>query len=219
MTWKDLGRRVALAAASAAALALALALAAGAAPGAAKNLIVNGNAEQGEGVDDVNGVAADIPGWTRKGKFTVVRYLAPGGFPDATVQAAVRGGSNFFAGGPANAGSAVSQEIDLAAKKALIDAGKAKATLTGYLGGYATQDDALVATASFLSASGKRLGSVRIGPVRAAERGSLTKMLQKSAAAPVPKTTRTVRVTLGASRTSGSYNDGYADNLSLTVSR
>jgi hypothetical protein len=103
--------------------ALAMALAAGAAPGAAPNLIVNGNAEQGEGVNDVNGIATEIPGWTRKGNFTVVKYGAPD-FPSPELSAKIRGDLNFFAGGPKNVASAVSQDIDVSAQKKLINAGR-----------------------------------------------------------------------------------------------
>ena len=45
MTWLDDGRRLVVAGASLATAALVWAVAAGAAPAAAKNLIVNGNAE------------------------------------------------------------------------------------------------------------------------------------------------------------------------------
>lgn len=199
--------------------ALATALAAGAQPAAMQNLIVNGNAEQGQAVDDETGVAADIPGWTRSGKFTVVKYGAPGGFPDATVRASVRGGKNFFAGGPANPGSAVSQDIDVTARKGQIDAGTLKATLSGYIGGFSSQNDSLLATAIFRSESGARLGSIRIGPVNAATRKSVTGMLRRTITGAVPKKTRSIRIVLAASRNDGSYNDGYADNLALTLGR
>jgi hypothetical protein len=217
MSWN--GKRTVCALASAAVSALAVAIGAGAQPGAAPNLIVNGNAEQGAGVSDVNGVAAEIPGWTRKGKFTVVEYGAPGGFPDAAVQGLVKGGSNFFAGGPGNAASSLAQDISVSSKRSLVDSGKAKATLSGYLGGYATQNDALTARVTFLSASGAKLGSIKIGPVTAAARQVATGMILRATTRPVPKKTRTLRVTLGSNRTSGDYNDGYADNLSLTLGR
>ena len=106
-----------------------------------------------------------------------------------------------------------------ASKRALIDSGKAKATLSGHFGGYGGQNDLLSATAVFLSQSGKRLGAVKVGPVSAAERQLATGLLKKSKVGLIPKTTRTIRVTLGANRTAGNYNDGYADNLSLTVGR
>ena len=199
-------------------LGLALVVAAGASPGAGKNLIVNGNAEQGEASPNGYDVVAEVPGWTRKGGFTVVSYGAAD-FPSVQQGAAIGGGNSFFAGGPGNAESFVSQQISVVSKKSLIDSGKGKATLSGYLGGYGGQDDSLVATAIFLDPSGKRLGSVKIGPVTAAARKLQTGVLKKTAARLIPRKTRTIRVVLGANRTAGSYNDGYADNLSLTIGR
>lgn len=211
-------RRLSITCACAATAALALAIAAGAAPEVAKNLLVNGNAEQGEATDGYD-VVAEVPGWVRSGKFTVVRYGAPNGFPEPTVGAKLGGGANFFAGGPENANSAISQDVNVAPNKALIDAGKAKATLSGYIGGYAGQDDSLIATALFLSASGKKLGTIRIGPVGADLRKTVTGMLKQKATSTVPAKTRVIRVVLAATRSGGAYNDGYADNLSLTITR
>lgn len=219
MSYRKRWTWTALVLASLGAASLATALGAGAAPGVAKNLIVNGNAERGDAVNDASSMSNDIPGWTRTGKFTLVEYGASGGFPDATVQTAVKGGKSFFAGGPANPGSAISQEIRVASLAKLIDSGKARATLSGYIGGYASQNDSLVATATFLSAAGAKLGAVKIGPVSAAARKSVTGMLPKTASAVVPRKTRTIRVALGANRNDGSYNDGYADNLVLTLGR
>lgn len=200
------------------AAALASAVAALAAPDAPKNLIVNGNAEQGAASPNGYDVVADIPGWTRKGGFTVVAYGAAD-FPGVQTASALAGGAKFFAGGPGNAGSGVTQDIDVNSKKSLIDSGKAKATLSGYLGGYGGQNDSLTAVATYLSQTGKRLGSIRIGPVSAAARKLGTGLIKKTATGAVPSNTRTIRVALGANRTSGSYNDGYADNLSLTIGR
>lgn len=198
--------------------ALVMALAAGAQPEAARNLIVNGNAEQGQASPNGYDVVTEIPGWTRQGGFTVVAYGAAD-FPGVQDASAIGGGKSFFAGGPGNAGSLVSQSIDVTSKRALIDSGKGRATLSGYFGGYGGQEDSLSATAVFLSQSGKRLGALKVGPVTAAERKLATGLLKKSRVGAIPKTTRTIRLTLGASRTSGSYNDGYADNLSLTIGR
>jgi hypothetical protein len=60
---------------------------------------------------------------------------------------------------------------------------------------------------------------VKIGPVTASARKLATGMLKKTITGAIPKKTRTIRVTLGANRTAGDYNDGYADNLSLTIGR
>ena len=215
MTWY---RRVGLIGATAVLAALGISLAAGAQPRAATNLIVNGNAEQGEGVNDVNGIATEIPGWTRKGNFTVVKYGAPD-FPSPELSTKIRGGLNFFAGGPKNIASSISQDIDVSSRKGLINAGKAKATLSGNVGGYFTQTDWLRATAVFLAGSGKRLGAISIQSATPAARKNQTDLVKKTITGPVPKTTRTIRVVLAASRGAGEYNDGYADNLSLTIGR
>lgn len=218
MTWTDRGLRAALAAIGVALVALGMSLTAGA-QSTAKNLIVNGNAEQGASSPNGYDVVPEIPGWTRRGGFTVVEYGAAD-FPGAQAATALRGGAKFFAGGPGNAGSAITQSVSVASLKQLIDGGKAKATLSGLLGGYGGQDDSLIATAVFLGQSGARLGTMlKLGPVGSAARKLQTGLVPKSVAGSVPKGTRTIRVTLSANRTSGSYNDGYADNLSLTIGR
>jgi hypothetical protein len=194
-----------------------LAVGASASSSAAPSLIKNGGADLGPAASDASGVVATIPSWTRTGSFAVVKYGASGGFPDATVSQSIGGRANFFAGGPSNPKSGATQVVNVTRYKAAIDVGKRKATLSGFLGGYATQDDALTVTATFLTATGKALGVLKIGPVSAAARKNATALIQKSATKPVPKTTRSVLVKLTAARTSGSYNDGYADNLSLTL--
>jgi hypothetical protein len=218
MRWNDYGMRAVIVCLCAATTALVSAVAALAAPDAAVNLIVNGNAEQGEGVNDVNGIATEIPGWTRKGNFTVVRYGAPD-FPSPELSTKIRGGLNFFAGGPRNVASSISQDIDVNSKKGLIDAGKAKATLSGNVGGFFTQTDWLRATAVFLAASGKRLGAISIQSATPAARKNQTDLPKKTITGAVPKTTRTIRLVLAASRGAGEYNDGYADNLSRPIGR
>jgi len=113
----------------------------------------------------------------------------------------------------------VTQSIDVSSKRVLIDSGKGKAVLSGYLGGYGGQDDSLSAVAVFLGQSGARLGAIKIGPVSATERQLANGLVKKTKSGGVPKKTRTIRVMLGANRTAGNYNDGYADNLSLTIGR
>jgi hypothetical protein len=216
MTWSIRSRRAALVSGVLALCALPVAVSADAGLAPPRNLIVNGGAEDGEASAGGYDVVVAVPGWHRSGKFTVVAYGAPD-FPDAADRAAIRGGARFFAGGPANAASRLTQVIDVAARTTLIETGSAKATLSGFLGGYATQDDSLVATATFLGQSGSKLGEIKIGPVTALTRKMQTVLVKETSAGAVPKGTRKVRVTLRAFRTSGAYNDGYADNLSLTI--
>jgi hypothetical protein len=191
---------------------------AGAAPSAsAPTLLENGSAELGPAVTTDSGVTRTIPAWVQKGNFTVVQYGSPGGFPDAAVSKAIRGGKKFFAGGPANPSSGATQVVNVATRVVAIDAGKLTATLAGYLGGFSGQRDSLTVTATFRDVSGNKLGGITIGPVTPAQRGNNTTMLAKSATAKLPAKTRSIEVALHAVRTDGSYNDGYADNLSLTL--
>lgn len=91
-------------------------------------------------------------------------------------------------------------------------------TLSGYLGGYSNQDDDMVVTATFLDGSGGQLGSpVQIGPVTAADRADVTTLLARSTSGAVPPRTRSIRVTMTATRFQGTANDGEADNLSLSL--
>ena len=203
--------------AAASLVAVVVAVGASAHTSAVPNLIENGGADLGPAVSDASGVVSTIPNWTRTGSFTVVKYGAPGGFPDAAVSQTIGGKTNFFAGGPSNPKSGATQVVNVTRYKAAIDAGKRTATLSGFLGGYSSQADALAVTATFLSATGKTLGVLRIGPVTVSQRNSMTTLLQKSASKLVPKTTRSIQVKLTAARTSGSYNDGYADSLALTL--
>lgn len=66
-----------------------------------------------------------------------------------------------------------------------------------------------------MSAAGKPLGSVRLGPVTPAQRANTTKLLPVSRTVVLPAATRLVRVTITA--TGGGYIDGYADNVSLLL--
>src|SRR5690242_13671873 len=84
------------------------------------NLIVNGGAEVGTGSSDAATTApVPIPGWTTTPNLTEHTYDPAGSanFPDVNASAAIRGGTQFFAGGPANgAGNSVetaSQSVDV----------------------------------------------------------------------------------------------------------
>jgi hypothetical protein len=181
------------------------------------NLVQNGDAEAAPGSNDSSTVSP-IPGWTVTGPFTSVAYGAPA-FPDAAVAAAVNGGKNFFAGGPSTASGSATQDISVSGAAKEIDAGSVKAALAGLLGGFSSQGDNTVVTAQFLGAAGNDLGSpVSIGPVSAADRQSVSNLLPRSASGAVPAGTRTIRITITATRTEGSYDDGYSDNISLTLS-
>ncbi len=180
------------------------------------NLIVNPDAEAGSG--SVTGYeVVPVPGWTTTNNFTVVSYLAGGGFPVADSPGPAERGINFFAGGPDTGLATASQTVDVSAAFTEIDAGVVVIELTGYLGGFTSQEDNAVLTAGFLNGAGEKLGESSIGPVSNADRSGATGLLLRGTTNTVPAGTRQISVTLDMTRTSGSYCDGYADNVSLVL--
>jgi len=203
----------------AAALAAALAVSALAGPPPARaqfgsNLIVNGNAEAAPGSPSGDVVA--VPGFTTTGNFTVVPYDT-GGFPASTDPGPADKGKNFFAGGPNNASSTASQVISLLPEAGVISAGNAGFTLSAFLGGFDGQDDNAVLSLNFLGAGGATLGTATLGPVLSSDRGGATGFLFRTTSGFVPAGAQSANVTLQMTRLQGSYNDGYADDLSLVL--
>jgi hypothetical protein len=181
------------------------------------NLIVNPGAEADTGAADFSSTVAPS-GWITTSNFTAVQYAigTPGDLQTSN-STAIGGGANYFAGGPSNASSSAHQDINISDLTALIDAGKLTATLSGYIGGFSDQDDNVTVTATFLNGSSAEISQFVIGPVTAADRTNVTNLLFRTGSVPVPGGTRTVRITMLATRLSGSYNDGYADNLSFSL--
>lgn len=201
-----------------AALGLAFLLAAPAADAAVPpgNLLANPGAEAGPGAPD-DATIDPPPGWTAVGSVTAVQYGASGGFPTTADAAALGGGGNFFAGGPETAASAATQTVDVSGASSEIDAGGVSATVSGDFGGYAGQNDGATLTATFLDAAGGSLGTLASPAVSLADRNGNTALVARSATGSVPPGTRAIGVRLDLVRVDGAYNDGYADNLSLTL--
>jgi hypothetical protein len=185
------------------------------ASGQSANLLGNPGAENGPGGSDSSG-GMPPSGWTVSGDETVVQYGASGGFPSAQNSSQIGGGANFFAGGN-DATSTATQDVNVSSIISSIDGGTDTATLSADLGGFDTQNDSAMVVASFLNVAGTELGSLTIGPVTETDRNGTTELLPRSGSAKVPVGTRTIRVVLTSTRTDGTYNDGYADNLSLTL--
>lgn len=181
------------------------------------NLLTNGTAEKGEGSPDGNTVLP-VPKWTSDGNFTVVLYGAPD-FPNQDSPGPAKRGQKFFAGGPGNALSSISRTLNLKPLSIDIDTGTVQAALSGYLGGYSSQEDHADLVVTYLDANGVELGSTSLQTVTATDRANTTGMLKRKASGSVPVGTRTVRVVLTMTRLAGSYNDGYADSLSLVLTK
>ena len=179
------------------------------------NLIVNGDAENGLGSSDGSNVS--VPDWTTSSNFTAVAYgssdYLPANSPGPTDR-----GSNFFAGGPSNASSSATQTISLASDSAGINTGTTQFNLSGWFGGYSSQDDYASLTATFYNSRGDALDSMNIGGISAADRNGVSGLSYRETSDFVPIGATSVGMSLNMTRLNGSYNDGYADNLSFSVS-
>ena len=187
------------------------------------NLLANPGAETDVGSTDAScGGDLDVTGWAPEtGTFSAIQY-GTGAFPSAAESAEIGGGSNLFTGGcPTTPESTAEQTASVTDASPEIAAGQVIATFTGCLGGFETQDDQAKVEVFFLGEGGSDLGSAGadlvIGPVTAADRGNLTALLLRSAQTGVPVGTRSVLTRITLTRFAGSSNDGYADNLSLTL--
>ena len=179
-----------------------------------RNLIENPDAEDGAASPNGQG-GIPVPGWTLVGDFTVVAY-GTGDWPTPTSPGPKNRGNRFFSGG-VGASSQAAQTIDVSAAAAQIDAGRVNCELSGFLGDYASQSDNAGLLASFQDANGADIGSAQIGPVSNTDRENVSGLLEQSTVTPVPLQTRRIGLVLTMTRVHGSFNDGYADNLSLVL--
>jgi hypothetical protein len=178
----------------------------------AGDVVVNGDAESGAlAPDDASAVAPQ--GWTATGAFTAAAWDNTADLPHAADPGPADRGKGFFAGGPDNDTSSATQTDPLPA-----GAAGHRYTLAACLGGYAGQDDAIVVTAQFLDGGGAPVGTpASIGPVTGADRQSATGLLARSTSGTVPSGAASVKVTMTSTRASGSYDDGYADDVALSI--
>ncbi|MEY2499211.1 MAG: hypothetical protein QOD12_2767, partial [Verrucomicrobiota bacterium] len=181
------------------------------------NLIVNGNAESGS--NSAVGNAVSVPNWTTSPFFTVIPYNAAGGYPTSGGPGPPDRAVQFFGGGN-NVNAAVStatQNIDLSANAADINQGNVIYDLSGYFGGFSSDNDNARLSATFFNGT-TSLGIATIGHVTAKDRGSATGLLLRRGSGIVPVNTTRLLITLTTTRFSGNSNDGYADSLSFICS-
>ena len=184
------------------------------------NLIVNGDAEAGPG-NTTGAEVTPVPGWQyNAAPIAVVQYGAGGAgqFPAATDPGGAVGGLNFFAGGPQQFGG-LYQLLDVSSLASAMDTGGVGYEISGYFGGWTTQDDYGQLRVSFFDAGDNEFELLRklvLGP-SASERGNQTGLFFQSGSGMMPAGTRTIRFFLDFYRVAGDYNDGYLDNLSFVA--
>jgi hypothetical protein len=184
------------------------------------NLIKNPGAEAGPGGTGKN---VNVPSWTPTtgNGATAVKYGATSAFPGPTSPGPSQRGKNLFAGGPFDGtyNNVVSvQVVSLNSWKSKIDAHKATYKVSGFFGGVGQQADNAGLEIDFRDASNAFVGSgSSIGFLTPAQRNFKTGLFQRSATGTVPAGARSVYVQLIFDRVKGDYDNGYADNLGLTL--
>ena len=180
------------------------------------NLIQNGDAESAAAGDSDQTIALDTPGWVRTGQFDVEQYKAGGQFSPFAPGPSDHG-KNYFTGGPDSSLSTGMQDIDVSSAGSVLDTGTVTYNATAWLGGNGGDHDTATLIIQFQNWSGTVIGSAQLGPVTADDRNGATSLLQRTQNGTVPSGTRLIHVVLTMTRKDGDYNDGYADNLSLTL--
>ncbi|MGH2978580.1 MAG: hypothetical protein ACRDLQ_02955 [Solirubrobacterales bacterium] len=184
------------------------------------NLVANGDAEAGAGATDPSAFACP-PAWSCSagpdpGGPTAVRYGTPG-FPAIAEGERIGGGLNFFAGGPGQPTSVISQLVNLGGASPEIDAGQAQFTLSACIGGSGAEADSATITAGFHGDAGL-LGQAAPLAVTRFDRNDATKLLLRASSGPVPPGTRQILLEIQFLMAAAPYNDGYVDNLTVTMS-
>jgi hypothetical protein len=187
---------------------------------ASGNLLVNGDAEAGPGL--TTGEVVPVPGWTLvAGNFTVINYGPEYGGPDVTSPGPLDRGLNYFAGGNSIDFSAATQTVDLTAYQAYFSSHPFTFTLSGWFGGYSSQNDHADVSVSFRDSGNNEIEFASLQGSDALARNDVTGLLFAStgwtAANNVNINPAYAVVTLSMTRTDGADNDGYADNLLFSV--
>jgi len=99
-----------------------------------------------------------------------------------------------------------------------IDNQIAKYNLSAWIGGYLSQDDNAVVSLRFLDQFNQIIGSVvTLGPVLAADRASISKLLFRQAQGLIPLGTYFFKIEAVYTTVMGPHNNGNIDNIAVTI--
>ena len=176
------------------------------------NLVLNPGAETpGEGVAN----------WRPQGDegFAQIIAYGEGSQPSPSDMGPPDRGAYLFAGAGSQPTGGLQQlvAVDSAWREA-IDRNAVRANFSAYLGGYRQEGDFASATLTFIGANQQTLGRVVLPSIGPQEREGKTGLWPAEASERVPAGTVALLVSLEFTRLSGRTNDGYADNVGLTLS-
>jgi hypothetical protein len=162
------------------------------------NLIANPGADASPGLN--NGVtttnaSTDLPGWVRSAYVSADSYQDGSGDLFQYTAGPSDAGGNYFYGGltvsdDSNPIGTAFQDIDVSSAGSLIDAGNVSYALSGWLGGFSSQNDHTTLTVQFQNWAGTALGTATLGPILAADRMNQSSLIKLSTSGNVPKGTR-----------------------------
>jgi multidrug efflux pump subunit AcrA (membrane-fusion protein) len=138
---------------------------------------------------------------------------------DKKLSAAIGGGRNFFSGGYPSRVATAYQMIAVGGAASDIDGGGVKSCLSAYLGGQERSAVTARVDLQFLSEDGSVLGQLRIGPVTRGQRLDAGTLLFRASEQKVPANTRQLKVSFTAESDGGPNNVGYADNISVALTK
>jgi len=181
------------------------------------NLIVNGDAEAHRCTRDWT-AETPVPGWrVVRGAASVLCYSAFAFVGETPVTPATppQGKALFAAPG---ADTAMEQSVDVGAAREGIDRGAVRFELSGWLGGVDDRPERATLTAVFLDNEGHAAGApvILAGP-DAAARTYTTGLVAEKASGAVPARTRRIVVTVAFVSGMTSFQNAFADNISLTL--
>ena len=177
-----------------------------------KNLVVNGDAESGTGTASAT-PASSISGWTVAASPAVILYTAGDRLNLKSLGPANRG-KNYFAG-TTTAKATLTQKIDVSSAASGIDAGTVSYDASGYLGGANGDSSQMIVT--FQNTAGASVGTFTLGPVTDTDKAQSDALYFRRKLGQMPSGTRSVTIEIDLLRSSGSNNDGCADNISFQL--
>jgi flagellar motility protein MotE (MotC chaperone) len=177
------------------------------------NLVQNAGAEDGP---SGGGNITAVPSWNTTSLFSVNNY-GNGDGPTGAVGQQIAGASNYFWGGPNNAVSTATQTIDVSSYYSAIATGRAPLIFGVFLGRKQGQRDHMDVKLDALDAVGTGHASISAFGGSANSPATTTSLSPIAGSVTIPKGTRTLRLTMTATRLDGNNNDAYADNLVVIV--
>jgi hypothetical protein len=100
----------------------------------------------------------------------------------------------------------------------VIDGGGMVMYASAWIGGYSSQNDSATVSYTSQSVTHQSLDhQLILGPATEAQRGGRTGLLEWHGSVHVPAGTRFILVVMRMTRTDGTYNDGYVDNVTLQL--